>query len=249
MSDLDLITIVDTETTGFRNTDLVVEVAAIFYSLVHAAPVATMSTLIPVKYPPPSTLAGLSAEEVHGISQDLAAKADAFTNSPASAMLNDMLDRSGAILAHGAPFDKRMLKVTNTVYVELLEEKKWVCTMDNIHWPRKHSGKSLQVIALTHGVPIVTAHRALADCDIIARLLTKVWELGYDLVELVSQAMEPHILVQAMVSKESKDLAATRGFHFEREPAPRWVKIVRETDFRKDATLGYPFTCIEVKPA
>jgi DNA polymerase-3 subunit epsilon len=241
---IDLVLIADTETTGFRNSDLVVEVAMILYSLVHAAPVTTFSTLIPVKAPPGHALGGMTAEDVHGIPQSLLDLATPLENSPASAVLHDLMDRADAVLAHSAPFDKRMLKQAGTIDRALVDEKKWVCTLANIHWPRKYSSKSLISIALAHGVPVVAAHRALTDCDIIARLLTKVHELGYDLVELVQQAMEPHITVKALVAKADKEQAQSRGFFFKNDP-PRWVKIVPEADFKK-GTLGFPFECIQV---
>jgi DNA polymerase-3 subunit epsilon len=241
---LDLILITDTETTGFRHSDLVVEVAMILYSLVHAAPVTTFSTLIPVKTPPPSSIGGMTAEEVHGIPQSLLDLSTALENSPASAVLHDLMDRAGAVLAHSATFDKRMLKQAGTIDKGLVDEKKWVCTLANIHWPNKYGSKSLVSIALAHGVPVISAHRALTDCDTIARLLTKVHELGYDLVELVEQAMEPHITVKAMVSKADKDQAQSRGFYFRNDP-PRWLKIVPEAAF-KGGALGFPFECIQV---
>lgn len=244
MTELDLVLITDTETTGFRLNDLVVEVAMILYSLVHAAPVMTFSTLIPVKAPPGSSVSGMTAEEVHGIPQSLLDIATPLENSPASAILHDMMDRAGAVLAHSASFDKRMLKQAGTLDRALVDEKQWVCTLANIHWPRKYGSKSLISIALAHGVPVVAAHRALTDCDIIARLLTKVHELGFDLVELVQQAMAPHITVKAMVSKAEKDQAQSRGFYFKNDP-PRWLKIVPEADF-KNGTLGFPFDCMKV---
>lgn len=244
MTGLDLILITDTETSGFKSSDLVVEVAMILYSLVHAAPVTSFSTLIPVKAPSGSPVAGMTAEDVHGIPQSLLDLATPLQDSPSSAILHDLMDRSGAVLAHGAPFDKRMLRQTNTVDRALIDEKPWVCTLANVRWPRKYSSKSLVSIALAHGVTVVSAHRALTDCDIIARLLTKVHELGYNIVELIQQAMEPHVTVQALVSKAEKDQAQSRGFFFRNDP-PRWLKVVPEADY-KGGKLDFPFNCVQV---
>lgn len=242
---IDLVLITDTETTGFRNSDLVVEVAMILYSLVHAAPVTTFSTLIPVKAPPGSAIGGMTAEEVHGIPQSLLDLATPLPQTPSyTVVLHDLMDRADAVLAHSASFDKRMLKQAGTLDRELVDEKKWVCTMANIRWPRKYSGKSLISVALAHGVPVVAAHRALTDCDIIARLLTKVHEMGYNIVEMVQRAMEPHITVQALVSKAEKDQASACGFFFRNDP-PRWLKLVPEADFKK-GELGFPFKCAQV---
>lgn len=239
---MDLITICDTETTGFKNSDLVIEVAMILYSLVHAAPVATFATLIPrPSNSSTSRISGLTAEEVHGIPQELLDKAAVINQTMAATVMSDMLCCSKAVLAHGAPFDKRMLKSSKVFGPELLNETPWICTMDNIKWPKKYSSKSLTSIALAHGVPVVTAHRALADCDIIARLLTKLHECGHDLVRLIEEAMEPHILVQALVEKPGSEAKAAQ-FYFE-GPTKRWLKTVKESEF-KAGTLGFSFRCI-----
>jgi DNA polymerase III subunit epsilon len=233
---MDLVTICDTETTGVRSNDAVIELGAILYSLKLATPIATYSELIPTEVKMSSEkIKGCTASEINGITPELLAKVPENFSS-VRRVLGKFLAASEVILAHNASFDQRFIGDHPT-----FKDKKWVCTMNHVKWPRVCPSKALSSIALAHGVPIVSAHRALTDCDILARLLTKVHEMGHDLSLLIDKACRPHILVRALVDKANKDLAVDAGFYFNYE-SKRWLKEVAEEDF--DEGLDFPFNCV-----
>ena len=231
---MDLITICDTETTGVRNNDDVVELAAILYSLKQAAPVATYSEIIPSTKVSTEKIKGLTAADVHGITPALMALVPEGFSS-VKRVLGRFLSASDVILAYNASFDQRFIGDHPT-----FQGMKWVCAMNHVKWPRPSSGKSLSAVALAHGVPIVQAHRALTDCDILARLLTKVSELGTDISLLIDKACRPHVLVRALVDKANKDLAANAGFYFDGDNK-RWLKEVAEEEVDN---LDLPFNVV-----
>lgn len=230
---MDLVTIVDTETTGFnRSKDAIVEVAAILYSLRLAAPVATYAELIPTTVRATQVTKGCTAEDVTGISSALLDEVpEGF--SMLRTVVGKFLSISDVILAHNAAFDKGFIGDHPT-----FKGKQWVCTEYHVKWPKPSTSKSLINIALAHGVPVICAHRALTDCDIIARLLTKVHEMGHDIRALIDKAARPHVMVRALVDKANKDLASNAGFYWAKE-FNQWRKEVAEEDL--NAGLDLPF--------
>jgi DNA polymerase III subunit epsilon len=188
---MSLITIIDTETTGVDpENDLIIEIAAILYSLTHAAPVESVSWLLPCTENP--------AIAVNGIHPELT-----MLSANMQLRLDDMEERSIAYVAHNAPFDKSFLK---------RDAIPFVCSMRDIEWPVPCGSKTLVAIALAHGIGVASAHRAMADCDTISRLLTRVHEMGVDLEQLIARAMRPKVLVKALVSYDDRQLAKDRHF-------------------------------------
>jgi DNA polymerase III subunit epsilon len=188
---MSLITIVDTETTGIDpNKDSIIEIAAIVYSLTHAAPVESVSWLLPCMVN--------QAIAVNGIHPELT-----MLSADMKLRLDDMEGRSIAYMAHNAPFDKLFLK---------RDAIPFVCSMRDIEWPVPCGSKALVAIALAHGIGVASAHRAMADCDTISRLLTRVHEMGVDLEQLIARAMRPKVLVKALVSYDDRQLAKDRKF-------------------------------------
>ena len=231
---MDIITICDTETTGVRNSDSIIELAAILYSLKQAAPLAVYSEVIPSTKISTERIKGCTASDVHGITPEIMQLIPEGFSS-VKRVLGKFLDASEVILAHNASFDQRFIGDHPT-----FQGKRWVCTMNHVKWPRPSPSKSLSAIALAHGVPIIQAHRALTDCDIIARLLTKVHEMGTDISLLIDKACRPHVLVRALVDKSTKDLAANEGFYYDVENK-RWLKEVAEEDVED---LDLPFNIV-----
>lgn len=225
--------IIDTETTGLDpQKDKVIEVACILYDLEFAAPIASFASLIQAdsneaagtNHIPPKLLKDApAAPEVWGTVD------------------RDFFQRADVVLAHNASFDRAFVPK----FRSQLLGKPWVCTMNHVEWPQPCSSKSLAAIALTHGVGIVQAHRALADCDIIARLLTRVYEMGtgpsFDLQRIIANAMRPRVKVVARVLYEQRDLAKQAGFTWDTEHKIWW----RE-DF-VDNVEKYPFKCRRLK--
>ena len=112
---------------------------------------------------------------------------------------------SKAFLAHNAEFDRQWLPFLPDL---------WCCTMDDIVWPKESPSKSLVAISLTHGLGVMSAHRAMDDCMTIARLLRRVGEKHY-LPDLIKHGMRPKATFKALVSYEDRELAKKAGFRWE----------------------------------
>lgn len=68
--------------------------------------------------------------------------------------------------------------------------------MSDVEWP--HSSKRKLVdLALDHGLGVARAHRALTDCELVERLLERCHEMGFDVADMLMQAMRPKVTVAA----------------------------------------------------
>lgn len=172
-----LITIVDTETTGLdTNTCSVVEVGAILYSVEHCRIVNQLSFLFPLNN------TGEEAYVIHGINSSLTQLSIGF--SELKQVLEDWIKVSSYVVSHNVEFDSALIKG--------IESNKWLCTYRDFRWPKSKS-RELIKIALAYDVPVISAHRALTDCNLIASIFTK---LGKDLEQYIQEALKPlHFVV------------------------------------------------------
>jgi len=219
--------LVDTETTGVdRNGNWIVEIAAILYSLEFATPITSFSGLIPGDTN--------AAEEFNWISPLLLKQS--ISLGATCAMLDEMQMAADVVMAHSAKFDHDF--VTQEAYWGFdWDRLPWVCSMRDIQWPKAGNHRNLVALALLHGVPVVAAHRALTDCDILARLLTRVSEQGEDLPSMLKRALRPKALVEALTTKEEKDITYRYGFDYD----PKQYKTLREMPAEDIDAL--PFKC------
>jgi len=128
-----------------------------------------------------------------------------------------------AVLAHNAEFDRRF--VPTSVW-----SRPWICTMDDLAWPcATRAGEGLVSLTLAHGLGVANAHRALADCDMIARLLTRVHEMGIELVPFLERGLRPKSRYQALVSFESNHIAKDAGFKWD-GAAKMWARTMADED-------------------
>ena len=123
-----------------------------------------------------------------------------------------------AFVAHNAAFDRSWL-------TEIDGSAPWVCSMSDIEWPRQGTGKSLTSLALSHGVGVVAAHRALDDVLTLARVFERVAEMGHSLPNMIAKAMLPRVVVQAIVSYDEREKAKAAGFSWD-GATKRWTKRV-----------------------
>ena len=158
-----LITLIDVETTGLNpDTDEVIEVAAILYSTEHRAVLQQVSTLLPV--------ASNGAEAVNGIKAEWAELVPNRAHEMAYELMGEMMSESAYLVAFNSDFDRQ-----------------WFPGWDNwsdaaaIRYPRHSNSRSLVNLCLAHGIPVVSAHRALDDCRLLAKLLGKVPDLEGEL--------------------------------------------------------------------
>ena len=205
------ILIVDTETGGLDpKNDPCIEVGAILYDLALATPVWSFSSLIrgesnnaqainriPVEALASATMPRIVWETVGA----MAADADAF-------------------LAHRAEFDHGFFPA------DVAAIRPWVCSKFDLTWPMQNRpGEGLVELALNHGLGVGYAHRALADCELLSRLLTRCHETGLDIVKFVKDGMLPRIVVQALVSYDDREKAKTAGFSWD-GASKKWTKRV-----------------------
>ncbi len=228
--------ILDAETTGLRpppdGTDACIEVGVIEYDLLHAAPIASFASLIRCDHN--------EAYSTNRIALGMLGKAP-----PAEDVWNvvgHFVERADVILAHRAEFDRGF------VHAAIRAAKPWICTKFHVEWPEGKGGDHLVHIALAHGVGVVSAHRAMTDCDTLARLMTRVDEMlrsdgdTEPLVRLLTHAMRPRRNVQALVSYDDHEQAKVAGFAW--EPATkRWLAELHE-----DRIATLPFTTKDVTP-
>jgi DNA polymerase-3 subunit epsilon len=88
---------------------------------------------------------------------------------------------------------------------------------------------SLVPLALAHDLGVAVAHRALADCDLIARLLTRCRELGHDIDAMLTRGLRPKVTLMACVSFDDRELAKVAGFHWH-APRKQWLRRMVEAD-------------------
>lgn len=222
---MDNVLIVDTETTGLDEHAVCIEVAAILYSVKHATVLESFSSLIQHDSNP--------AESINRI--PVAALRDAPKAGEVWAMVDALVTSADAFLAHRAEFDRRF--VPHAVRSRL----PWICTKTDLAWPKQTRPEpSLVALALEHDLGVAVAHRALADCDLIARLLTRSRELGADLVAMLERARRPKVTLMACVSYDDREKAKAQGFRWSAERQQWLRRMVKE-----DAAFEFPVRVVE----
>lgn len=221
-----LVALLDTETTGLDDDAVAIEVAVTLYDLAHASPCSSFASLIRAESNPAAPLNRINKEMVQ----------EAPPGELVWREVERVIAASAAILAHNAAFDRRFVPESATCGLP------WVCTMEDVLWPRGDPGDGLVKLALAHGLGVATAHRALADVDLLARLLTRVAELGVDLEAFVRHGMREKATYQACVSYDDRDQAKARGFKWE-PSTKRWLRRVA-----RDDVAALPFPVREVQP-
>ena len=202
--------ILDTETTGLSpDADRVIEVAAILYSIDHATVIECYSSLI-------DSGTGNAAEAINRIPP--AALIEASTGSLVWQRVESLANDATCIVAHNASFDRSFCPDP------LPSLRPWVCSKNDIQWPKQtRPAPSLVALALEHDLGVAVAHRALADCDLIARLFTRSRELGADLGAMLTRALRPSAVFAALVSYEERERAKSAGFRWEPE-SKQWLR-------------------------
>lgn len=193
--------ILDTETQGTDPAEhAVIEVGCILYSLEHATALESFSSLIQAD--------GNPAEAVNRI--PAAALVDAPPADCVWPLVRDMAERAEAFLAHKAEFDRAF------VPEPIASLRPWACTKSDFEWPKStRPNPSLVPLVLEHDLGVAVAHRALADADLIARLLTRCHELGHDLQAMLTRAMRPKALIRGLQRFEENQLAKDAGFRWD----------------------------------
>jgi len=225
-----LISIVDVETTGLSPaTDEVIEVGAVLYSVEHRAIVQQVSTLLPVISNP--------AEEVNGISAGLADLcASPEPRDAALDLLRWFNSESEYLVAFNSDFDQQWF---NGSVLPDWSVNGWWADAAAIRYPKPSTSRSLVALCVAHGIPVVSAHRALDDCRLLAALLGTVDDLAGEL----ARAARPKVLVRALVGYDGREAAKAAGFYWNRDVPKDWARRMPIEDAGE-----LPFEVVEVAP-
>jgi len=220
------IAFVDVETGGLNPAvDPLLEVGLVIWSVPHRSIIRCESTLLHAEKN--------DAFSSNGIPVGLVRECGESRRS-ADVLLAEAITEYDvdAIIAHNAEFDRP--------WFAPCVRAPWLCSMDDFDYPRASSGKSLTAIALAHGVGVVHAHRAMADCLTLAALFERVAEIldakplhepGHEpaFEHWLARAARPRATYQALVSFDDKDKAKQLGFRWNAE-AKTWTKRLARED-------------------
>ena len=217
------ILILDTETTGLDpNTDSLIEIGAVLFSVEHRAVIQQLSFLLPIDDNP--------VQHINGIAPELS------TWLPINALplFLDLASHADAFLAHNAEFDRQWIE---PLLPPALRSLPWICTCEGIRWPGLRANPSLMELALAYEVPVWAAHRALTDCTYLAHVLAR----DPLLEDHLAQGLEPRRLMVARVSYDDREQAKSAGFRW--DPATKqWSRRCSESEI---SALSFPVLEVE----
>lgn len=206
--------ILDTETTSLEAPPkgAIVEVAITLFDLKHAQPVESFASLIRCDHNEAEAINGIPI----GMLKEAAPPYEVWRSVQYIAQPADV------IIAHNAEFDRQFVPADSEFPLGV---RPWVCSENDIKWPHRERAGSLANLALSLGLGVASAHRAMADVDTLARIFTRLAERGHDLEALIRHAMRPKALFHALVSFEEKEIAKEHGFRWDKESRVWWRRI------------------------
>ena len=151
--------VIDCETTGFGNTDRIIEIAIVVLDSKTLETVDEFDTLI-------NPLRDVGKTDIHGVTATMVSAAptmDEVIGSLAKKLNNTIL------VAHNLSFDSRMIRNECDRFSIKFDKGVGVCTL-------KLTGEKLSAAALRHNVPLIAHHRALAD----ARATAEIFKIEYE---------------------------------------------------------------------
>lgn len=217
------ILILDTETTGLEPANgSLIEVGAIYYNVPSRTIMQQVSTLFFCDDNP--------AYDVNRIPVDALKQTDSDIAKCTFSAFLIMLSRCDAVVAHNAKFDRSWIESSaNQQISEMSQAKKWICTKEDFEWPvRPGTPLNLVHIAVAMGVPVLSAHRALTDCHLLAQCFDKI----NDLPERLAETQLPKERCVAVVSFEDRQLAKDAGFSWNPE-AKCWERKMTQKKYEE----------------
>ena len=150
-------------------------------------------------------------------------------------LLNSIKSNIDYCVSYNAEYDKPLLE-------PWLGDCNWLCAMKDIKIPYYSERiPNLLNLAVYHGVPICSAHRALDDCLILARLFDVLGNIEDLVIDAVKRSNSPKVSVIAKVSYNDKDKAKQKGFWFDKD-FRHWYKEVSQCELEKFlATLDFEY--------
>ena len=188
--------LLDTETNSLEPPPVgkTLEVAVMLFDVKHAQPVASFACLI-------QGPAENAAQAVNGIPAAMlpeAREADRVWSA-----VKWIIEPAQVVIAHRAEFDKQFVPELG---------KPWVCSKVDIQWGDGRRGDSLVQLALSLGLGVASAHRASADVDTLARILTRAAEKGANLETMLQRAMRPKVLCHSLAPFDQREVVKSHGF-------------------------------------
>jgi DNA polymerase-3 subunit epsilon len=212
--------IIDVETTGLDvETDRVIEIGAILYSVDSRCSLQYISSLFPC--------AENKAEHINKIK--VSACSDPHVKESTNQVLNllrEMISISDYLVAHNAGFDKKWLK-------NLGQGKDWLCTYDDFVWPNNPAPSNLVTTCLNHGIGVLSVHRAISDCQMISQLFDRMTNLPELVDQAISRSQEPKINLIATISYDDRDFAKEQGFRWD-NTIKKWIKTLRLSEYNSE---------------
>jgi DNA polymerase III subunit epsilon len=245
----------DVETSGvnFDEGHRVIEVAAALFDTRYASVIESFSALIKHDSNDAEMISGIAPGLLLEHGDDPGPVWDRFLGLSVEAeclcAYNESFDRG---------FVTKSLGILSPGEVDILENwdptKPWVDAMNDVQWGVAGS-KSLTAVALGLGLGVASAHRAMADVDLMARCFARLDEKlraaerdeldacvcgTEDVLEPIFRlGMRPKVRVVAQVSFEQKDLAKNAGFMW--NPDRReWFRLMAKED-----VASLPFRAVE----
>jgi DNA polymerase-3 subunit epsilon len=227
-----LLAIIDTETTGIDENARLLEVGLVLFDTKSLDKLIQISTLIPQSLDNQGEIVNsISSESIEAITKLQK------TSEAIKSQIISIANTSDFAIAHSAEFDKRFLPEITAP---------WLCTFQDFRFPKVKKLGSLVNLAVDHRVPIVNAHRALEDCNLIANIFQTY--STKDLESMVDFASQKNITVIAECSFEKKELAKDAGFKWDIFVNKKWAKIVKLSEYRElQETLGKKIRLVKVR--
>lgn len=197
--------ILDTETTSLEPPPVgkTIEIAVMLFDVKHAEPVASFASLIRSD--------SNEAQAVNGIPPEMLT--DLQDPEIVWRAVRWVIGHAQVVIAHNAAFDKQFVPDLG---------KPWVCSENDIKWPGRARGGSLAHLALSLGLGVASAHRAATDVDTLARILTRIAEMGHPLEPMLLHAMRPKVRCISLAPFEHKDIVKAAGFRWEQDKKIWW---------------------------
>jgi DNA polymerase-3 subunit epsilon len=217
------VAIVDVETTGLdRSKDSVIEIGCILWSVEHRTMLELYSALLPSAANPAEHINGIPVALISMIASSIGMASDPWMR------VTNMVSQADAIVAHQADFDRAFCS-------SRIVERPWICTREDMKWPRKGTGESLVATALAHGVAVVAAHRAINDCLLLVRLFEAVPDIAARLEAALAHAQLPKARHVALAPYEERETVKSAGFKWDPQ-RKEWWRVLASQD-----TLALPF--------
>jgi DNA polymerase-3 subunit epsilon len=211
--------VLDLETSGLDPaTHQIIELGHVLWSVEHRTILECYSSLLAAE--------SNGAERFNGIPEAVLSEAD----DPYIAweITAQAAARADCVLAHSAQFDRGFAEAARMSYeaVERVLGLPWICTMEDALWPQTPASRSLVSIALAHGVAVTSAHRAINDCLLLARLLERMGDDVEPFLEIaLGRSLRPKKEFIARTPYEQKDEVKAAGFHWNGTVWSRYMAV------------------------